>query len=50
MENVNESDDKLPTPSTNIETSLPSLQTELDPSKKNSQAVNRQKYGCTLQK
>jgi len=41
MENVNESQDKPPT--TDVETSSPSLQTELDPSKKKSQAVNRSK-------
>jgi hypothetical protein len=41
MENVNESHDKPPT--TNVETSSPSLQTELDPSKNKTQAMNRSK-------
>jgi hypothetical protein len=41
MENVNESHDKPPT--TNVETSSPSLQTELDPSKNKPQAMNRSK-------
>jgi hypothetical protein len=31
MEDVNESHDKPPTPFTNVETSSPSLQIELDP-------------------
>jgi hypothetical protein len=34
MENVNESHDKLATPSTNVETLSHSLQTELHPTKK----------------
>jgi hypothetical protein len=41
MENINDSHDMPPT--TNVETSSPSLQTELDPSKNNPQAVNRSK-------
>jgi len=44
MKNVNESHDKPPKLSTNVKTSSPSLQTELDPSKKKkSQAVNQSK-------
>jgi hypothetical protein len=34
MENVNESHDKPAIPSTNVETSSPSLQIKLDPTKK----------------
>jgi hypothetical protein len=34
MEDVNKSHDKPPPPYTDVETSSPSLQTELDPSKK----------------
>jgi hypothetical protein len=34
MKNVNESHDKPATPSTNVETLSPSLQTELDPTTK----------------
>jgi hypothetical protein len=41
MENVNESHDKPPT--INVETSSPSLQTELDLSKNKPQAMNRSK-------
>jgi hypothetical protein len=48
MENVNESHDKPPT--TNVETSSPSLQTELDPSKKKNTSCESVKSMVALYK
>jgi hypothetical protein len=52
MENVNESHDKPAIPSTNVETSSPSLQIKLDPTKKkkNQKLGISQLFGRTIQK